>query len=422
MSVALRQFEAMVAEQTRGLSDDEAARLRKKLMDNTALANYYSQEGKLFVTVGDEVVQTLTCERVALEYPRKDPDDPSHWQHDSRGQVNLARSRNGDLWAFMQDGPIFHSEDRGRSWTWTCGSSVTASKDFTFTILQDDTFLVVGSTEGNRSLLVHRSRDLGRTWECIATINPPAPYVVIQDDTPAMTQLSDGTILFTTQCAASTDWQEGRGHVVCRSTDHGMTWSVRQVTWEANRVTADEPEFLSYGRSSSQAGLICGESHILEVAGGKLLHTVRFQGLAEGPWEKVSKTACFLDSEDGGLTWQNARPALDGEGNPVLERGQCHGWSGQLPDGRIVMVHDHRYPYPQGQAIARVSHDGGKTWDRRAYHLNLGSGYPAILVLEDATIVTVSGAALYDDVGKPRASRNLWRSVAVRWKLPPRDD
>lgn len=420
-SLARRQYEAMIAERTAELSPEKAKEEREALLDNPALKNYYSEPHKIFVTVEGEIVETLPCDRVILEYPHKDPDNPCQWQASQRGQVNLARTRNGDIWAFMDKGPIFHTEDLGRTWRWTPGSSATSSKDFTFTILHDDTFLVVGSTEGRRSLEIHRSLDLGDNWERTETLFPPPPHVLIGDDTPAATQLSNGTILFTVQCAPTDQWREGQGVLIYRSTDNGKTWSVRHLTWEANRIIPGEPEFPAYGPGVSPEGMIAGESHILELPGGRLLLTIRVQGLHDGPcWQDVTKTACFLDSDDGGRTWKNARPALDAEGRPVLVYGQCHAQSARLPDGRIVMVHDHRYPYPEEQTIARVSDDGGMTWNRHAYHLLLGSGYPAILVLEDGTILTVSGNGFSDEKGQPRTSRELWTCAAVRWKLPER--
>ncbi len=102
----------------------------------------------------------------------------------------------------------------------------------------------------------------------------------------------------------------------------------------------------------------------------------------------------------------------------MLVLGQCHGQCAQLPDGRVVLVHDHRYPYSQGQTMGHVSDDGGQTWEERTYHLSLGHGYPAVLALEDGTIVSVSGVGLLSDAAQGLDSRDLWTSVAIRWRLP----
>ena len=405
MNPTMDLFEAMIAERTEKLPPEEATSERNRLLDNEALQNYYAQAGKLFVSIDGQVVDTLACERVVLEFPCQDSQDRSQ-----RGQVNLARTRNGHIWAFMKGGSIFHSADGGRHWRWTQGSSHSGGCDFTFTILDDDTFLVVGTIDNRHAMEVRRSSDLGRTWQRTARIDPPAPYVVIGDDTPAMTQLSDGTILFATQCNEGEDWRHDRGHLVYRSTDAGRTWTAHEITCQIDGAT---PRAVRPGTCESQ---------ILELAGGRLLHTVRWNETDEGSVLGLAdfhKTVCFLDSDDGGLTWKNPRATLDADGKPVLVYGQCHGQSVQLPDGRIFMVHDHRYPYPQEQTIGRVSTDAGVTWDRRTYHVSLGSGYPSILVLPDGTILTVTGAGHSNERGRPRASRRLWKLMAIRWKLPP---
>lgn len=424
MSVALRQFESVISEVTRGLSDEETARITQALMANPILNDYYSQTGKLFVTDGDEVAGILPCERVAFEYPRKNPKDPSQWQNRARGQATMGRTRDGDLWAHMKGGPLFHSRNGGRTWTWSPGSSFTASDDFTFTVLDDDTFLVVGGAADQGSLMVHHSKDKGKTWGHIASIEAPSPYRVIGDDTPGMTQLSDGTIVFTTQAHTGQGPRRSLGHLLCRSQDAGKTWSLNEIAWKAHRVTRGRPEFPAHEEDPTVLRPLSGESHILELRPGRLLHTIRWQlvGTVEvdiSGWEDVSKTVCFLDSDDDGLTWKHARPTLDADGELVLVYGECHGQTAQMPDGRIVLVHDHRYPYGQGEIIAHVSSDEGRTWDRRAYHVSFGMGYPAIVALEDGTIVTVAGAALHDENGQPRTSRHLWTSVATRWRLPP---
>ena len=100
-------------------------------------------------------------------------------------------------------------------------------------------------------------------------------------------------------------------------------------------------------------------------------------------------------------------------GESDLALGECHGELSQLSDGTLVLTHDHRYPYEQQQVLARVSHDEGNTWIPEIYNLTrpggsvlgshqkgVGSGYASSVVLEDDTIVTMTGAG-----------------TCVRWKV-----
>ena len=105
---------------------------------------------------------------------------------------------------------------------------------------------------------------------------------------------------------------------------------------------------------------------------------------------------------------------FDADGKPLLVFGECHGQLVDLPDGRVVLVHDLRYPYEKQATIGRVSDDGGKTWSRDIYHVSAGGGYAASVALEDGTIVTVTGNTRIDSAAKPIEP---WSVQAVRWKL-----
>jgi hypothetical protein len=104
---------------------------------------------------------------------------------------------------------------------------------------------------------------------------------------------------------------------------------------------------------------------------------------------------------------------FDAEGRALLIFGECHGGLVELPDGRVVLVHDRRYPYDKMGSIGRISENGGKTWSRSAYHVSAGCGYPASVVLEDGTIVTVTGSTRYDTQPIPIEP---WSVEAVRWR------
>jgi hypothetical protein len=63
-----------------------------------------------------------------------------------------------------------------------------------------------------------------------------------------------------------------------------------------------------------------------------------------------------------------------------------------------------------------VSEDEGKTWGREVYRVSFGNGYPASVVLEDGTIVTVTGNSPFDSAPE----KGPYTAQAIRWNLPAR--
>ena len=120
-------------------------------------------------------------------------------------------------------------------------------------------------------------------------------------------------------------------------------------------------------------------------------------------------------SPDGGSTWQNFRPVADANGQTLLVSGESNGELVQMPDGRVVLIHQRRYPRSQEQLIARVSVDGAKSWLPDEYRLSFGFGYSDSLALDDGTIITVAGKTPCDASSKPIASPG---AEVIRWRLP----
>ena len=87
----------------------------------------------------------------------------------------------------------------------------------------------------------------------------------------------------------------------------------------------------------------------------------------------------------------------------------------QLSDGRIVLLHTNRYPYPEGNLRARVSSDEGATWSDEYYVVTDGAGYSGSVVLDDDTIVTVAGNTQLLPTGQ---EAEPWGMHTVRWRLP----
>ena len=128
--------------------------------------------------------------------------------------------------------------------------------------------------------------------------------------------------------------------------------------------------------------------------------------------EHDSKTVRLVNSEDGGRTWHSPRP---------LTRiyGQAHGDLAALPGGGVVATFENRYPYADGGAIlARVSWDGGQTWEPELYKLTRGHGYSGSVVLKDGTVVTLAGDGQLSRVGRPTGRR--YTLQALRWKPWPK--
>ena len=85
--------------------------------------------------------------------------------------------------------------------------------------------------------------------------------------------------------------------------------------------------------------------------------------------KSVVKNVLLADSNDGGVTWTNVRAG-------TTSLGEMHGSAVELPDGRIVFMHVHRVPWLRGGVRARVSSDGGNTWEQETYYLSTVETYP----------------------------------------------
>ena len=287
-------------------------------------------------------------------------------------------------------------------------------------MLQDDTFLLAvrAFTGGARNRIdVFASTDKGSTWEPAGHISA-APYEQIGEGFLTMTQLADGTVLLPTNRWTGNDFTgqlpaNSKESVIYRSTDGGRTWGDPSPTFDS-----------------------VNEAHVVRLSSGRLLGAFRHQRmrLPDDPADVVEKCSAksaegvisnhgdvifkhvFVgDSEDEGRIWKNLRPLRTREGIPLLAFGETHGQLVQLPDGRVVMTHDRRYPYEGYETRARVSHDEGQTWDPETYHVSHGAGYAASVALADGTLVTVTGCTSFAPDAKPIGP---WRAEAVRWRLP----
>ncbi|HCN08543.1 MAG TPA: hypothetical protein DIT01_11475 [Lentisphaeria bacterium] len=254
---------------------------------------------------------------------------------------------------------LMRSGDGGRTW------DILKVPRRVRSVLPDGSFLAPELEDGR--LVLYQSRDEGQTWERIGKGPGPFPSETVGGQ---MTQLRDGTLLWPIAYP-----RPGVNHVayIYRSTDGGRTWS--------------------------EGYPICptGAPSIIELASGRLLAVCRnnlpprpgawpvyLEKEYEDLWRmwamqygqtvssvlgSVVKNILLADSDDGGVTWTNVRAGSTG-------LGEMNGSAVELPDGRIVTMHVHRVPWLHGGERARVSRDGGNTWDQETYYLSTVMTYP----------------------------------------------
>jgi hypothetical protein len=192
---------------------------------------------------------------------------------------------------------------------------------------------------GNDGAYVHRSRDGGRTWELgrrIDTAPFDGAYTI-----RAAAELPDGTLLY-----AVTDIPNWSQIYLLRSSDGGASWTV------GARVASDPARQFS-------------EPCIVPV-GARLLIVIR---------EETTGWLHQSESSDDGETWTAPIPTpMWGCPPDVLD----------LSDGRLLCVYGQRRR-PFG-IRARVSADGGRTWDVAAEVIirddlpNGNLGYPSAVL------------------------------------------
>ncbi len=308
----------------------------------------YSRDGK---------VHELPAERVRL--PLYSGEGSYNFTITDKNLIYLmaATRKNDDAINLMR------TKDGGRTW------DVLQVTRRVHTVLRDGSFL--SWDHENDHLLLYRSRDEGQTWERLGSGLGPLPS---GPQAGPITQLRDGTLLWPVGLQ-----KPGVNHVTYtfRSTDGGQTWS--------------------------EGYPVCptGEPSVIELTSGRLLAVVRDNLLhppapSPAPWQtyleeqyepanrlwmmqygqckastltSVVKNILLADSDNGGVIWTNVRAATTG-------LAEMHGSAVELPDGRIVLMYIHRVPWLRGGVRARVSSDGGNTWDPETYYLSTVETYP----------------------------------------------
>jgi sialidase-1 len=215
-----------------------------------------------------------------------------------------------------------------------------------------------------------RSTDGGVTWS--------VRYRSIVNSPHGPIQLSDGRL-----CYAGKELWTGRGRVgVCQSTDDGQTWQ-----WLTAIPIRPGDEVQHYH-----------ELHAVETAPDRIVVHIRNHNPANN--SEILQT----ESADGGRSWSIPHPiGVWGLPSHLL----------RLRDDRLLMTYGHRRP-PLGNQ-ARLSDDDGRTWSAPLLISSDGTstdlGYPSTVQLDDASIVTVWYEVLHDS---PHAVLRQ-----ARWSISP---
>ncbi len=337
--------------------------LVRPLIDEHEPAIWYAVAGK---------VDKLPAERIDLDWTNEQTKYSEPSQH-------LVVDEDGTIFVCCPDGDILCTRDGGRTWdpSYEVGSGFAslpgtpgqilaaghgpgpiAEAMGHMSVMRDGSFLCIAPDRRRSVGIVKQSRDHGRTWKDIGEI---PDFVNAQTGPPV--ELKDGTYVVPIGMPRAGFYHANYAY---RSTDRGKTWS-------------------SYPLAPG------GEPFVRELRSGRLLAVVRFNVFPPPDrfdlhlgnkwnwifWQRAlgggnaaySKNLAMLDSDDRGITWKNPR-----EVTRML--GTMHGSTVELPDGRIVLIHCSRGPWKHGGERARVSRDGGNTWQPEKYYLHTTPTYP----------------------------------------------
>lgn len=393
---------------------------------------HHQNPDQLVVTRDDKVVRTLPCQRI--EIPGRDRFESHHIGAD------VGETSDGMLYA-MISGVFVTSADRGVTWQDAPVSDTPTGTFGSLLVLRNDTLIIVAGG-GEQSFTFHRSSDRGATWNKISTLECDLFDLNYPDNNPI--ELDDGSLLMpaifqfnepTKDLPQPSSRYGIDAQYMIRSVDGGRTW--QNLPDAQFFKTAHESHFQLVGISKDTTypgpgGSFpgCYETHLLQLPDGRVLAALRYSGYPQ-PWHdayakrwgaadeadahgRVFRHIMLGTSPDRGSTWQDLRPVADETGHTVLLHGECTGELVRLPDGRIVLIHQRRYPRGWSQHVAHVSADEGHTWSRDVYMVMAGFGYSGSTVLDDGTIITVNGQAFMDERDRKMAPFN---AQVIRWRV-----
>jgi photosystem II stability/assembly factor-like uncharacterized protein len=282
---------------------------------------------------------------------------------------------------------VYESTDTGLHWK-QINKTPLFGKEPSLTVLPDGwlvmtaqkTYRGPGSRAGE-AINLARSADGGKTWKTGDLDGTDYPRNVIVEP--------DGSLLLIR--AEKSDWSgknQGSPHLqLCRSKDHGQTW-----TFAAGKVDWNYHAF--------------GEVSAIRLKSGRMLAALRRQ-IPRTHGEGFEDTV-ICESDNGGRTWSKPRV--------MVNTAEVHVFLTELADGRILATYsDYHLPYG---VSAIVSTDKGRTWDREhparlVLSADLYVGWPVTIQLADHSLLTAYAITAYIKQPPEKTVTEI-----VRWKLP----
>ena len=317
----------------------------------------------------------------------------------AKGAV-ICRHPDGSLVYTSRDRRIFRSTDEGRTWSFLAEIPVAGRQPsvFAFGVTGTGTYLLAyavlqDEADPKRGTLsthvprIARSDDGGQTWTSGDLAPRPMRYCG-QGDGSRIVQLADGTVI--TPC--SNAWNDPArragfdGDVLLRSHDDGRSWG----DWTVLPPGTCESNVLEL----STGELLCATRFQREYLSIDLFDAPAEQGGGRTTWPPPSsnlvgagrfKNEAIMFSSDGGREW--TKPTQ------VTRLHMVSADAVELPDGRVVLTYDHKDAV--GGPRARVSPDGGRTWEPEHYILayHTMDARTSSVVLSDGRVLTLWAGA-----------------------------
>ena len=315
------------------------------------------------------------------------------------------------------------SADGGKTWTHirnpTPKGQVPESHFMEMRVLPDGSWIRARRNE-LKTIVMETSIDEGHTWNEISQIGEEIqlPDRILS----GLEVLPEGNVIVV---ITAIKWKKGKKDTgvngwkqaeayFYRSQDAGKTFSDRFPTrishwgFEINVAELRSGRLLAVIRHQ-RPQLPNDPPNIMDLTGASWV----WKSVAHNDWGAPYpfKNVSVADSSDGGETWSPMR-------HVTTQFGQCHAAGVGLQNGRVVVVHDHRYPRSMSSARAVVSDDEGQTWRDEVYYLSHGTvaGYARTISLDGQEMLTLTGSH-YGEAGNWHDATGNTQFHIIRWRL-----